>query len=642
MTLLFYTFFMKYFILIVCSVFQFSFAQQVKTTIHKVVKGENIFQIAKMYNCTIADIYKLNPTAENGIQENQNLNIIIGASIKQETTATNNKIHLVVSGETLYSISRLYGLKPDILEKNNQELLKTGLKVGQKLFISEQKNVVENAVSLENKSNHIIVAKDNLFSIARLYNVSVQDLELLNELALKDGLQIGETINIPNKKKTLNGQARVINAETIFHTVEAKETKYSIAKKYGISIEKLEMQNPETINNLIIGSKLAINTSEIKPKNDNDELMIALAEKQVVIEKSKAKTIEIEELQDKLVVQKQINQKVLKVNALKVNLNEINETKGGSAKKLQLVLEANKNIQEILISKLDSLVITMSDDLETLKKTDIVDLEQSKTLERESYKNMGQTNDLLTELKKDLADNRKIYSGLMNKVQRISLAENQAYKKKVNQNQKVNNNSEDKELLAVIKNIQTKQEANEVKNKQLISKINEITIERNTEFKRKIAKATFYGEDARNYDDKLALVKLKRYQKKALEENKNLAAKTSKKPTAEQIAKALNTKEYKSGKGMSVEILKNLPEVENGFYIVVKTFKAAEPRDAYIKKMIDAGEINTSFFYNVNILGYYVFTKKFQTIDEAAFEYSNKINNQRYKDMVIVKILNEK
>ncbi|SFA88264.1 LysM domain-containing protein [Flavobacterium swingsii] len=567
---------MKYLVLLFLCISNFVFAQQEKTLTHKVAKGENIFQIAKTYNITPSDIYKINPGTENGIQENQ---------------------VLIVPN------------KPAVLH--------------------------------DSKNTHQVQPKETLFSIARLYNVSVQDLDNSNTEALKDGLQIGESIAIPNKKKTLNGQARIINAETVFHVVLPKETKYSIAKKYGISIEQLETQNPEIINGLVEGNKLAINVKQIKPNSDNEELMIALAEKQAAIEKNKAKTTEIEDLQDKLTVQKQMNQKVLKVNSLKVNLNEIDETKGGSAKKLKLVLEANKNIQEILISKLDSLVVTMSDDLETLKNKDIDDLQESKSLEKDSYKNMGETNGMILELKRDLADNRKIYTGLMTKVQRITLAENHEYKKKVNENQKIKNNtSEDAELLEVIKNIQTKQEANEKRNKQLFTKIDSLGVQKNVELKRRISKATFYSSEARDYDDKLAQVKLKRYQKKALETNKDLAS-TENKPTAEQIKKALNNKDYNEEKAVKIEVLRNLNEVEDGFYIIVDTFTEAELRDIFARKLTDSGEINTGFFYNVNVFSYYVFTKKFKNANEALFEYNVKKENSLYKNMFIVQIEKE-
>src|SRR5690606_10086476 len=129
---------------------------------------------------------------------------------------------------------------------------------------------------------------------------------------------------------------------------------------YGISIDQLESQNPEIVNGLVVGNKLAVNTKEIKPVNETEELMLALAEKQVVVEKTKAKAVEIDDLKDRLTVQKEMNQKIIKINDLKLNLNDMNGSKENSVEKLRLVLETNKNVQDILMAKLDSLVNTMN------------------------------------------------------------------------------------------------------------------------------------------------------------------------------------------------------------------------------------------------------------------------------------------
>jgi len=161
-----------------------------------------------------------------------------------------------------------------------------------------------------------------------------------------------------------------------------------------------------------------------------------LAEKQVVVEKSKAKEKEINSLKDKLELQQEINQRVVKVNNLLVDLKEIDNTKESSAEKLRLVLEANKNIQDILLVKLDSLVNTMSKDLLVLKKTELVDLDESVRLQKISNENIQKTNVLSQQLKKQLADNRKVYTGLMDKAERIAVEENQAYKKSIRENSK--------------------------------------------------------------------------------------------------------------------------------------------------------------------------------------------------------------
>ncbi|MBC7640756.1 MAG: LysM peptidoglycan-binding domain-containing protein [Flavobacterium sp.] len=553
--------------------------------------------------------------------------------------------HLVLEKETLYGISKKYDISVDEIQNVNKDLLQEGLKVGQILLIpnknAKEINYNNQNNNLVNKYVHFVQAKESLFSIARENNVSVQDLEQLNLEILKNGLQIGQKIIIPNKKKTLDGQARIINSETIFHIVLAKETKYSISKKYGITEEQLENQNPEIVNNLVEGNKLAININGIKSKTENDELMLALAQKQVAEEKIKAKNNELETAKDQLSVQKEMNQKVIKVNNLVVNLNDIDTKKGNSAEKLKLVLEANKNIQDILISKLDSLVITMNDDLSKLKSTEISDLENSKKLEKESYENISKTHDVLFQLKKDLSDNRKTYADLMNKVQRISLNEHQEYKKKLNENRKVksNNPSVGSGLIDEIYKMQENQTKVDKRNKQLFNKLDSIEVQKKVELKRHINKATFYSSEARDYDDKMALVKLKRHQKQVLETRKN--ENFEKNVSTEDLKKALINNDANQDKSVNIKVLKNLKDVKNGFYLVVDILKDAEPRDKLVIKLMDSGNVYSSFFYDFNIFSYYVYTRYSEKLDLILYNYKVKEKAPNYEKALIVEIRNE-
>ena len=609
---------------------------------HTVVKGETITQIALKYKTTPAAIYKLNPESQSGIQENQLLsvpNVVLHQS--------DSVIHIVGPKETLYGLATKYNVKVEALRGVNETALVNGLKIGQELIIPRSYELEKTAsnqqtITTDNsKITHKVMPKESLFGIARLYNVSVQDLDKANSDIFKVGLQVGQNLVIPNKRKTVDGRTRIINSETIFHDVQFKETKYSIAKKYGITIDQLESQNPEIVNGLTQGNKLAINVKQITPSNENEELMIALAEKQVVVEKTKAKNIQLEDLKDKLTVQKEINQKVIKVNNLKIDLNEIDDAKEGSEERLKLVLEANKNIQDILISKLDSLVYTMNEDLSELKNTEIENLEKSKQLEAKSYEGISRTSELSFQLKKDLAQNRKVYSTLMNKVQRIAVEKNIEYKKKVRENSKADLAESDNEItsLDTYKKMESDQKRRDELNEVLLKKIDSLGGEKKIELKRHISMATFYSREARNFDDKLALVRLKRYQNKAQEsQNQNPVSKDLNQQNLVEIKEAIKQDSLSEGNRSKIEILDNLKEVPAGYYIVLGDFSEAEDRDKFIMKLIDAGELNSSFFFNVNIMSYYVFTEFFTTEEEALYEYKQKKNKEFFEKMFVVKI----
>ncbi|WP_369012721.1 LysM peptidoglycan-binding domain-containing protein [Flavobacterium anhuiense] len=606
---------------------------------HKIQKGETAYFIAQKYKVSIDEIYKLNPESQNGIKDNQVLKIPVHHS---ESTISKQQTHIVAPKETLFGLSKQYHVSVEAIQNANQETLANGLQIGQELIIpqnpdhfSKQENVVSS------KATHLVVAKESLFSIARQYNVSVQDLENLNKDILINGLQIGQTISIPNKRKTLDGRVRVINQETVFHVVEPKETKFSIAKKYGISIDQLESQNPEIVNGLIVGNKLAINTTAIKPANESEELMLALAEKQVVVEKTKAKTVEIEDLKDRLVVQKEMNQKIIKINDLKVNLNDMNGSKENSVEKLRLVLEANKNVQDVLMAKLDSLVTTMNDDLKELKRMDILNVEESKRLEKQSSEGINKTNELSSQLKKELAENRKVYAGLMNNVEKIVVEENQEYKKKIRESEKKANTEPLQKRLSLeeIKRYKEDQQKGDEKNQLLIAKIDSLDNQKKIEVKRHISKASYYSMEARKFDDKLALIKLKKYQDEAVKkQKKDNTAENSKTISLEEMKRELKDNPLRPDKTVKVEVYDNLREVSNGYYLVLGIFTDAVDRDKLIMKLIDSGDFNASFFFNINSLSYYVYSDKFENMEEVLYKCKKKEEDELYKEIIIAKV----
>lgn len=608
---------------------------------HKIQKGETAYFIAQKYNVSLEEIYKLNPESESGLKDSQIIRIPIYSPVKEKEVK--QLTHIVTAKETLFGLSKQYNVSVEAIQNANSSVLTDGLKVGQELIIpqdlaSNTKIVSANTI-VSSKVVHQVLAKESLFSIARQYNVSVQDLETLNKEILLNGLQIGQTIVIPNKRKTIDGRVRIINGETIFHVVAPKETKYSIAKKYGITIDQLEAQNPEIVNGLIEGNKLAINTKEITPTNDNEELMVALAEKQVVVEKTKAKTIELEDLKDRLVVQKEMNQKVIKINDLNVDLKGMDGLKGNSIEKLRLVLEANKNVQEVLMSKLDSLVISMTDDLTDLKKMDVLNMKESKRLEKKSYESIAKTNELSSQLKKELAENRKSYAGLMNKVERIAVEENQEYKRKVRENTKNKTGETLLQSLSLekIKYYKIDQEKNDAQNQKLIAKIDSLDTQKKIEVKRHISKASFYGSEARTFDDKVALVKLKRYQDNALQ-NQIHAETPVIALSLEEIKQKIKEDPLYNNKEDKIEVFDNLKAVRNGYYLILGIFTDAAPRDQFIMKLIDSGDFNASFFYNVNSQSYYVYSNSFENIEEALHEYKQKKNTPLYKNWSIAKL----
>lgn len=231
---------MKHFIFLLATILFLVFnvdAQENKYLKHKVAKTETVTQIAQKYRVTPYDIYRLNPDSQRGIQENDIILIPVSSKVKENDVSVVVKAqpakfrtHLVEPKETLYSIARTYKVSVDDLNKTNLELLKEGLKIGQLITIP---------------------------------NASLTSAQETKEQikALK------EVLTVPKKE------------QITYHVVESKETKYAISRKYGISVEELERQNPEITESLPVGYRLSIKNSSVK----NDSVVPADIDRPILV-----------------------------------------------------------------------------------------------------------------------------------------------------------------------------------------------------------------------------------------------------------------------------------------------------------------------------------------------------------------------
>ena len=109
--------------------------------VHKVERGRTLYSLAKEFNLQQKDIIALNPDIdETGIKEGQEIKIPV-KEIKQQKPAeevaktnTTYQTHTVKSGETLYSLSKLYKVSIDSIKLVNNGLAE-GLKVDQQIFL---------------------------------------------------------------------------------------------------------------------------------------------------------------------------------------------------------------------------------------------------------------------------------------------------------------------------------------------------------------------------------------------------------------------------------------------------------------------------------------------------------------------------
>ena len=150
-----------------------------------------------------------------------------------DISPSNEGIYSVVSGDTLWSIAKKFDTSVNEIKKLNN-LSNNLLKVGTNLIVP----------NVNNDSNYIVVRGDTLYSIARKNNISVDKIRELNNLT-SDVLRVGQVIKL--KESNINN-----------YIVKLGDTLYSIASKFNTTVDTIKRLNNLTSNLLSIGQELII------------------------------------------------------------------------------------------------------------------------------------------------------------------------------------------------------------------------------------------------------------------------------------------------------------------------------------------------------------------------------------------------
>jgi LysM repeat protein len=175
-------------------------------------------------------------------------------------------LHKVESGQTLYSICRVYGVNEADIFSENSVVAREGLKAGSEIKIpvkdpneittTSSSNSLNTSSSSTDYINHTVKKKQTLYFLTHTYNVSEAELIKLNP-EISQGLKVGQVIKVPKPgtvKVTSSGDFRL-------HTVQPGETLFSLAQRYGVEISSLKLNNPElNSGGLKVGKVLRIPT----------------------------------------------------------------------------------------------------------------------------------------------------------------------------------------------------------------------------------------------------------------------------------------------------------------------------------------------------------------------------------------------
>ncbi|APS40186.1 amino acid/amide ABC transporter substrate-binding protein, HAAT family [Salegentibacter agarivorans] len=264
---------MKY-LLIVCFLFQLSTlsasAQEFKY--HTVEAGETVYSIAKAYNISEEAIYKYNPDAKGNLEVSSKLVIPLSQQEKEVSAETEDIqfiTHTVKRKETLYRLSKDYNVEIDEIKRFNKHLYSEELQRGEEILIPQRKKGTTNTEIASSKDldipaankpqisetrEHVVLPKETKYGIARKYGLTVKELEELNPKV--DVLQPGVMIRVGTD--VLNEPVILTDEVFEFYEVKPKETLFGLSRKFDVPQDSLISLNPALEDGLKIGMVLKV------------------------------------------------------------------------------------------------------------------------------------------------------------------------------------------------------------------------------------------------------------------------------------------------------------------------------------------------------------------------------------------------
>ncbi|HRJ31006.1 MAG TPA: LysM peptidoglycan-binding domain-containing protein [Cyclobacteriaceae bacterium] len=107
-------------------------------------------------------------------------------------------------------------------------------------------------------TQHIVVAGETLYAISKRYGLGVMDIVNWNQLKMEDGIKPGQTLMLQDPVQTKSLMDTEKQGEFMIYEVKPSDTLYSVARKYGVTIKDLMDWNQKKDFSVATGEKLKI------------------------------------------------------------------------------------------------------------------------------------------------------------------------------------------------------------------------------------------------------------------------------------------------------------------------------------------------------------------------------------------------
>lgn len=248
--------------------------------------GETITTLAKRTNTDVTDLIRWNDVSIDWpVQAGQTF------YLQRKIKSSKQSTHTAKTGETLWTVSQNYGIRLKTLKRLNENL-NDNLKPGSVVYLAEKPGTAKielagiieidpnspfewgisgktesdyvikpaeaiaesNQKAVGNKAaktdEHIVQAGETLYAIAARYGLKTADLQRINNLGNETTLKPEQVLKLADNK--------IVKTNTALHEVQPTDTLYSIARQYGLSVKELMDLNDKKDFTLKPGQKLIV------------------------------------------------------------------------------------------------------------------------------------------------------------------------------------------------------------------------------------------------------------------------------------------------------------------------------------------------------------------------------------------------
>ncbi len=431
------------------------------------------------------------------------------------------------------------------------------------------------------------------------------------------GLLISDDKRKPKNTKRSKPKTEPV---TVVSTESKAETTAIIAKEETIKVDKeakAKLVAEQKVKSAADAKAILVNEQNAKAAAEAQAILVneqkakAVAEAQAILvaeqnakSEADAQTILVEEQKDK-----EAAEALLRENLISKAKDEL----GKSMYEITKRTEDSKTTQSELLEDFNAIISIKDKDLQDLKEENDLS-EKGITVGPKPFKSITAENNKLEVIKSQLDD---VIKNRIEQIKELKTLYDDKFKADT-----ITNDDVYLYYQKTLKRLESEQiKANETKSKL---EIRLVDIKKATEFerKRRIKKAAFDNEEERYSQDRATL--------------KNITE------TTPLNSASIQEEDFDFGEKQSnnIQILKNVQNVENGYYLVLAVHTEISKRNDFVTKVVASGRSNVDFFYDVNTSKYYIYYDKFENIEEANRALESKGNRPYNQKLSLVKIEN--